>query len=357
MSLAAVPFPEHLPKGYSWFEDEPRFDPSKHLALEKPKQIRYLDEFGYSEEEIKTKATPFAVSAPFRILSEEGARVMLNVTRSLRQHAISCERIENMVRSGCYRSRFLRDLCIDPSVTELMCDIYQVDVAPHTMPVHLGHLNFAPDDINQAVDKWHHDTLPLDYVMMVTDPATLTGGQFEYFVGTKHEMARFFAEKGKTPPRERVEAPNFPGPGYTIALHGDMIVHRAAALQKPGERITMVNGYISMNTAADDQHRHKDLMLVDDPECLYAEWAKHAAWRAQGRLDKLINELSFTSDREAISAALEHAVQDVSDAITAMRDQSEHHMHHYEEVVKFKIHDSIYLAIHNYNFTKRGRCC
>ena len=329
MNAVAVPFPTELPNGYDWFEGEVEFDPNIHLALERPKAIRYLQEFGYSEEEIQLKATPVAVSSPFRILSDEGARVMLDVARSLRQHAVRCERIDNMVRSGCYRSRFLRDLCLEPSITQLLQEVYGVEIAPHTMPVHLGHMNYSPDDPDKAVDKWHHDTLPLDYVMMVTDPTQLSGGQFEYFVGSKTEMGTL-ASQDKTPPRDRVETPNFPGPGYAIALHGDMIVHRGAPLKKAAERISMVNGYVSVNTDNDDQHRHKDLTLVDDPECLYAEWARHVAWRARGRLDTLLNNLSFTSDREEVAASLEHAIKDVTTAIEEMRDQGPHNMHHYE---------------------------
>ena len=330
MSQSAIPFPDQLPNGYSWIEDEPVFDPKKHLALQPPESIRYLTEFGYSDSEIKSKASTVAVSSPFRVMSDEGANILLGVARSLRQHAIGCERIQNMHRGGCYRSRFLRDLCLDPSITELMCEIYSVDVAPHTMPLHLGHLNYSPDDLGKAVDKWHHDTLPLDYVMLVTNPQKLSGGRFEYFVGSKHEMAEL-AKLGKTPPRDRIEAPSFPGAGYAVALHGDMIVHRGAPLEKPGERISMVNGYVSTDPARDDQHRHKDLTLVDDPECLYTEWAKHAAWRARNRLDKLINELSFTSDPRMVASAMENAVEDVNTAIEEMRDEGDHIMHHYEQ--------------------------
>jgi hypothetical protein len=330
VSNFAVPFPEVLPQGYSWFEDEPAFNPKRHLALERPNKILYLSELGYSQAEIDQKASPVATSSPFKVLSEEGANILLNVARNLRQHSISCERIDNMVRGGCYRSRFLRDLCIDPSLTDLMCEIYQTDVAPHTMPVHLGHMNFAPDDLSHAVDKWHHDTLPLDFVMLVTDPATLDGGQFEYFIGTKHEMAEL-AKQGKTPPPDRVCAPQFFGPGYAIALHGDMVVHRGAALNKPGERVTMVNGYVAMNTAGDDQHRHIDLRLVDDPEALYVEWARHSAWRARNRLDTLLKQMQFTSDPMSVSAQLQEAVKDVTAAIKDMSDDGEHQMHHYEK--------------------------
>lgn len=328
MTTSAIPFPEKLPAGFQWFEDEPVFDPAVHLALEMPDSITHLQEFGYSDEEVSRKATDVAVSSPFRVLSGEGAEVLLHVARTLRQHAISCERIENMVRGGCYRSKFLRDLCIDPSLTELMCKIYQTDVAPHTMPLHLGHMNFSPDDLSRAVDKWHHDTLPLDIVMMVSDPATLDGGQFEYFVGTKTEMEAL-AKEGKTPPQDRVIAPHFAGPGYAIALHGNMVVHRGGPLNKPGERISMVNGYVATDTSLDDQHRHADLKLVDPPEALFAEWGRHAAWRGKTRLEKVLAELEFTTDNERVASKLEEAIADVKQAIVEMR-QDQVKMHHYE---------------------------
>jgi len=297
MTQTAIPFPEKLPAGFEWFEDEPVFDPARHLALEKPQTVTHLQEFGYSDEEISRKATSVAVSSPFR-------------------------------RGGCYRSKFLRDLCVDPSLTGLMCEIYQADVAPHTMPLHLGHMNFSPDDLSKAVDKWHHDTLPLDTVMMVSDPATLDGGKFEYFVGTKDEM-EVLAKEGKTPPADRIVAPHFAGPGYAVALHGNMVVHRGGKLNKPGERISMVNGYVSTNTSLDDQHRHVDLKLVDPPEALYAEWARHAAWRSQSRLTTLLNDLEFTADHEIVAARLEDAIADVQQAIAEMK-QDDIKMHHYE---------------------------
>jgi len=330
MTNAAVPFPDVQPPGYDWLEDEPVFNPSVHLALEAPSSLVSLKDLGYGDEEIKTKASTVAASSPFRVLSAEGAAVLLDSARRLRSLATSNERIENMVRGACYRSKFLRDLCLDPSLTELMCEIYGADVAPHTMPVHLGHINYAPDDLSRAVDKWHHDTLPLDFVMMVTDPAKVDGGEFEYFMGTRHEMTALAAE-GKTPPRDRVVAPEFGGPGYAIALHGNMVVHRAAGVRTACERISMVNGYVSTDTARDDQHRHRDLRVVDDPEVLYTEWAKHAAWRARGRLDHLLEELEFGVDRKAVASALEAAVADVTEAIEDMRDDGEPSLHHYED--------------------------
>ena len=315
----AVPFPETQPAGYEWFDGEPAFDPERHLQLEEPDEVVMLADLGYDRAEIATKATPVAASSPFRVLSDDGAAVMLEVARRLRGYARPAgNRIERMSRGGCYRSRWLRDLCTSPEISDHLERIYGTAIAPHPMPVHLGHINYEPSSIDAAIDKWHHDTLPLDYVMTVTDPALVPGGRFEYFLGTKHEASALAAED-RTPPPERVVAPEFNGPGYAIALHGDMVVHRAAPLDRLTERISMVNGYVSLDTSIDDQSRTADLIIVDDHESLWTEWAKTASWRARGQLQSLIDGLEFTSDRDAVIAALESAVGDVQRAIGEMR--------------------------------------
>lgn len=325
---AAVPFPKTLPEGYEWFDDEPAFNPETHLQLEQPATIVPLTDLGYTEDEIEGKATAIAASAPFRLLSDEGAKVMLEVGRRLREfHKQGGNRIERMTRGGCYRSRWLRDLCTSPELTEHMASIYGVPVHPHAMPLHLGHLNFEPTEINTAVDKWHHDTLPLDFVLMVTDPNEMAGGEFEYFLGTKAEAAAL-AANGETPPRDRVVAPTFPGPGYAIALHGDMVVHRAAPLANLAERITMVNGYVAADRSSDDQSRSADLIGIDDPACLWTEWAKFAAWRTEGRLANLIADLPFTDNRDAVVAELQASIADMELAITEMQGSAREAAHY-----------------------------
>jgi hypothetical protein len=315
----AVPFPETQPAGYEWFDGEPVFDPDRHLQLEEPNELVMLADLGYSQDEIATKATPVAGSSPFRILSDEGAAVMLSVARRLRAFARPAgNRIERMVRGGCYRSRWLRDLCTSQEVCDHLEGIFQIAVAPHPMAVQTGHINYEPSRIDAAVDKWHHDTVPLTYVMTVTDPAVVPGGRFEYFVGTRQE-ATALAAAGHTPPPDRTVAPDFGGPGHGVALQGDMVVHRAGPLTEPAERISMVSAYVSLDTSVDEQGRTADLVIVDDHEILWTEWAKMAAWRSSGRLRALIEELDFTPDRDAVIAELESAVDDVRRAIEEMR--------------------------------------
>ena len=325
--MVAVPFPDTQPKGYERLLEEPVFDPARDLALEFPAETVMLSELGYSPDVIGSKATPFAVSSPFRVLSDQGVSTLLRISRRLRNFTVSSQRTQHMVRGGSYRSRWFRDLCTSPELAAHLSAIFGIAVAPHPMALQLGHLNFEPDNLTEAVDKWHHDTLPLDFVMMVTDPAELAGGDFEWFRGTKNEAAELAP---LPPPAERRVAPHFPGAGYSVALHGDMVVHRAAPLREKGERCTFVNGYVAMDTRADEQSRTRDLIGMDDPEVLYTEWAKYAAWRSAGRLQHLIEDLDFTSDAVAVADRLQAAIADAQRAADEMRAGKPPWQAHYE---------------------------
>jgi hypothetical protein len=280
-----------------------------------PEHVVRLGELGYTAEDIAACPSDLAITGPFRILSDEGAAALLVVARRLEAFVVpGAGRIARLMRGGAYRSRFLRELCRCPVVTEHLSAIAGIALAPHTIPMHLGHMNFAPPDLSQAVDKWHHDTLGFDYVMMVSDPSQLDGGEFQYFTGTRQEADALAAE-GRTPPQSRVVSPRFPGPGWAVLQQGNMVVHRGARLNRPAERITMVNPYIPRDTAWPDCCTVEPLKRVDPQNVVFTEWARHKAWLTRGRLDRLIAELPFTDDRAAIVAALKAAVADIDAAI------------------------------------------
>ena len=114
---------------------------------------------------------------------------MLEVARNLEQFVTSNARIARTVRGGAYRSKFLRDLCLSPELTEALSVISKIPLLPHTIPHQLGHLNYNPLEVGKNVDKWHVDTLRIDFVMFVTDPNLVTGGEFEFYKGTNGEVA------------------------------------------------------------------------------------------------------------------------------------------------------------------------
>ena len=205
-----------MPNWYAALDNEPKFDPAIHLALEKPETLYTLSDLGYTGETLENAPANFAATSVFRVLSPEGAETLYRTVKRLEEFTTSNPRIERNVRGGVYRSKFLRDLCLSPDINEFLSDIVDLKLMPHTIPHQLGHLNFNPRNIGKNVDKWHVDTLRFDYVMFVTDPAKNQGGQFQYFKGTKEEMAAF-KKAGQEVHTERVISPVMPGPGYATA--------------------------------------------------------------------------------------------------------------------------------------------
>ena len=109
-----------------------------------------------------------------------------------------------------------------------------------------------------------------------------------------------------------------------------MVVHRGAPLTKPGERITMVNAYVSMDCLVDDQSRSRDLIGIDDPAALYTEWAKHASWRTQNRLKQIIDSMAFDQEPDQVLDQLEFAANDLLKTINDMK-AGPREAQHYEQ--------------------------
>ncbi len=329
-----INFPNTLPDGYHYIDNEPTYDPNIHLALEFPKDSHTLHDLGYSQEEIDKCPTDYGVSGVTRLLSDEGVRVLMQTAQSLRKYASSGgERIQYLLRGCVYRSKFLRDLCLCPKVSEFLSQIYGIPVAPHSIPLHLGHFNFAPDDLTRAVDKWHIDTIGFDYVMMVSDPNQQVGGRFQYFLGTKKEIQEI-KDNNQSIPEDRIISPEFPGPGYIIVMQGNMVVHRGAKLEQPFDRVTMVNGYVPLDLESVDPSHFSDLKTVDPHQLLFPEWARHKAWLSKGKLNQIIEELPFTDDRELIINKLKSAIKDVETAIKDISDTSEGEQNFYGDLEK-----------------------
>ena len=329
MAMAkALEFPKVFPDGFPALAREPAFDPARHLALERPEKIVSLWELGYAPEEIATCPTDLGITSCFRILSDEGAACLLEVARGLERHARGIERISRMVRGGAYQSRFLRDLCLSPDVAEWISEICGAAMVPHSIPHQLGHLNYNPLKLGENVDKWHVDTLRVDYVMFVTDPNAVEGGEFEYFLGTKHEV-KALHDAGQALPPERAIAPRLPGPGYAVLQQGNMVVHRAKGLRRAAERITMVNGYVPSDTNVADYTRFDQLALADPAHVAAPEYARHAAWLGREQLQALIDEPLYNTDGAAIAARLEAVASYLAKAGNDIREAGKAKMEHF----------------------------
>ncbi len=323
-----LPFPVQRPSGYEPLGEEPAFDPARHLQIEAPETVIPLKEFGYTDEQITQCPTDFGATSVFRVLSDEGAACMLDVARKLEAFTTSNARISRNVRGGAYRSTFLRDLCQCPELTEAMSAIAGIPLLPHTLPHQLGHLNYAPFDVTENVDKWHVDTLRFDFVMFVTDPNTVEGGEFQYYLGTKEEVAAL-RKAGQPLDPDKIVSPAMPGPGYAVLQQGNMVVHRAKGLSAPGERITMVNGYVPRDIAFPDFSRFDQLALVDPKDVAASEYARHATWMARERLTARLAGFAFSDDTAAMAEEFEDFARTMAATAQQLRDAGKAEVEHF----------------------------
>jgi len=324
MLSAPLPFPRELPPTYQTIQDEPRFEPARHLALEPPGNVWRLSDFGYTAAEIRECASELAVAGPFRLLSEEGVAVARSVAESLRDQCWTSNRTAKYLPGGVYRSRFLRDLCNCREITDFLSDIAGCKLLPHSMPSQQLYINYAPDELANAVDTWHVDSIGFDYVLLLSDPRTFDGGQFQFFRGTQAEAARLLATDvenltaatGQDLPADRVLSPAFPAAGYAVFQQGNMVMHRATRLTRRAERITMVPGLVACDTRCSDPTKNT---VADWGEPgIVAEFARHKAWRSLTTLGEFVERVRLDAEPHEIRDGLQRSIADVLNAIAVI---------------------------------------
>jgi hypothetical protein len=317
MTVEALPFPDASPQGYEPLGDEPAFDARRHFDFVPPERTVTLAELGYGADVISASPSPVAFAGPFRVLSDEGIAITRAIARRLEPQARISSRTARYLSGGMYRSRFLRDAIRSPELAQFLSSIAQTPLAAHSMPAMSLYVNYAPADINRHVDQWHADSVGFDIVLLVSDPTTMKGGAFQVFKGTTDEAARLFGtnaegliEGGRIElPEERVES-FVPRAGWAIFQQGNLVVHRAMRLLEPGERISIVPGFVALDRTKADPTNIGSIVHWGEPG-MFAEIARHEAWLTEGRLQALIRELPIDADPAKAAAALRGAVADL----------------------------------------------
>ena len=333
-----LPFPASLPDGYEMREDEPPFEPARHLALEPPTRSWSLAELGYDAARIAGLPSPLAVAGPFRLLSPEGAATLEAIALDLRRHTRQTARLEGFesnrkqsyLAGGAYRSRFLRELCRCPDVLDFCSGLAGTALGPHSLPSQQVYINYAPEELTADVDIWHADSIGFDYVLLASDPASFEGGSFEFFHGTRAEAAALLGlpegglNRGGSEgiPDERIHSINFPGPGYALLQQGHLVVHRARRLTRPGQRVSLVPGLIPLDGAAEDPTDLARIATYGEPG-LAAEIARHGAWRARGRLAAFLEGIDMDADAASLRDGVARAARDIDDALRALGEEKE----------------------------------
>ena len=136
---------------------------------------------------------------------------------------------------------FLKELCESPKLNDFISELAGGRVLPHPMRFYQGHVNLKPEQASEDVDKWHTDTVALDFVLLATDPSQFQGGHFEYLKCTKGQAIRSLIREEWEPQVVKVK---FPAAGYAVLQQGNLVVHRASQVTEGHERTTLVQSYI-----------------------------------------------------------------------------------------------------------------
>ena len=154
--------------------------PSVHLALERPKEVISLTDFGCNQA--KSQIVRLTLQSPISFAySVLKAQNVFEVAKQLEVATTSPQ--VNAAQRRCIQIEIPGDLCLCPEITDFISEFVVWICAAH-YAASTCHLNYAPKTVGKNIDKWHVDTLRYDYLMFVTDPAKQQGGAFQYFKGT-----------------------------------------------------------------------------------------------------------------------------------------------------------------------------
>ncbi len=246
---AGVPSGEHGPPGYERLESDVDWDP-KYIEITPPERVYLLEELGAGAEG-PNAFSPFGVTTPFKFLSDEAVQICDAISSELEQYAGTSERVAKYNRGGGYRSRFLWGMSTDPALLQFFRELAQAPLVPHPVSHHGVHINYAPDDLERNVDLWHTDVTSFDYVLMITDPNAMKGGNFQWYYGPAEEGKAHIEQDGTVPEEKIVSAP-FPGPGWAVFQQGHRILHRATKLEERGRRMTLVGSFFTPHPTLSD---------------------------------------------------------------------------------------------------------
>lgn len=298
-----LPLPDSFPEGMK-LEGE-LFDPSKHLALENPSHIKDLDfknvPFPFSSDEATVKRH-LAYSRPFRVLSEAGVKAA-RTSLELHQDELmnTTHRAPKFIRGLGYVSNWHRAFAQSPPVLDIMSKIARDQLVPHNHGMNISHCNIGDIATGKAVDQWHTDSVDYVLVVILSDITDMKGGALQVLQkpdanNTKGTLFTTLQKEGI--PEDLVETIKYSAgmPGYGILMQGSKILHRVTEVLAGREaRMSLVMSYTPLRPFSIDRtrfHAHRDGFCDGEPIAV-VEFARHKAWRVQGQMQYIIDNIKF----------------------------------------------------------------
>lgn len=330
-------FPRILP--LPAMESDLTFDPAVHLQIEPPDGVISDDfiDLPFPLPDDAQHGFTLAFSKPFRLLSDEGVRALQSVIDANKQFAKSNERIPQCLRGLGYRSKFVRDLNSDPQTVSLLSAMAGRPIAPHGMHMNMSHVNLGrpvqKGDAPVIVDQWHVDSVDYVCVIIMSDLSECIGGDLQVLCKKDVREDSDFLSKGVTPELEHlVRTVQYPGKGHAIFIRGSHVLHRITPVVQALEpRVSVVNGYMSRNVFDEDSTRYHTFEHQDPEHVSKVEFSRHTAWKVQGMMKYIMDEVEWGKPKEELAALMRRAAADLEKAAALVNQEEEDILHWIKE--------------------------
>ncbi|KAJ1420583.1 hypothetical protein B484DRAFT_433503 [Ochromonadaceae sp. CCMP2298] len=275
------------------------WDEGKHLALAQPDVIKMLDKDMHNDPDMVQNelATAYGCSSAFRVLSDEGNRVLGKVLEGLDKHATSSPRIPKVLRGGTFRNKFLNGMGHSAAVLKQVSALAGCEMIYHPMKIQQLHINLKPKDDGgnkpkKNVDRWHCDTTPFVLVLFATSPDEYEGGMLQYFNGTREEGTAIL-KSGVALPEDRILNVGRQLQGYGVFMQGWRVFHQVTPVSRGDNRTTLVYSFQPRNVLSLEAAGHLRLTYntVDPLSILATDWVRYRAWKTLTRLELLQENL------------------------------------------------------------------
>ena len=306
--------PKGLPNGFNL--DSIHFLP-EDLQLEPPKKVivRTTPEFSqvaFPYEENVDMGFGIAYTEPFRVLSESGVKKLRQaVDREAPTRAKGNERIPSCLRGLGYLSTAVREYTESPVLLELFSKLARQPIGVHPISMNIGHTNISKTGAGY-VDQWHTDSVDYVLVMILSDLTDMKGGELQVLNLPDATGQLFDDLKANGVPEELVKNVSYLKPGYGIFMQGSKILHRVKGVLEAREpRISMVSSFSNLDVFQPDSTRYHTFAHQDPDDVHPLEFARHKAWRIEGKMKYILEKCEFGTDPLHLSRIFAEAAEEM----------------------------------------------
>ncbi|TPX76160.1 hypothetical protein CcCBS67573_g02560 [Chytriomyces confervae] len=342
----------HHPKDMQLTPDPEPFDQSTHLEICPPQQVYTMEmnatAFPYSQSLQADESTlDFGITDAFQVLSDEGTEALVEIVERYKTDpriAQSDNRAPLFMRGLGFVSPFIQELGNNSAILELVSQLAQEPLAPHSMVQNYAHINVGQAHAKDAstkteVDSLHADSVDYVLVLMLTDPATFEGGELEAvkMQPLAQAMERIGAAGGVLDESEDVVRINFSRKGQGMFMRGSQFLHRVRPVFMAGSecvaRVSCVFSFMSRNPRVPDATRFGTFANMSGDRYAHVEYARHKAWRVAGLL-KAVEDVEFEASREDVVALLSDALAELQGAVRILQGKEDDAMPYFDAKLK-----------------------